>query len=167
MVKNSWLLLLGRLFYATLFLPLEEAKYCGSIFGAILKIFISFFVLFSSFGLCNDTVFQKEIIGSWITGQQDEYFGSEWFITEYKKDGTAVHRQFSDASCETTSIIIKGLWTIKNGQLTNIVLSSSGDFEIPSGIMLVDEIKQLENGEMVISTDTNRTAYRMKSDKCL
>jgi hypothetical protein len=136
-------------------------------FGAILKIFISFLVLFSSFGLCDDSIFQKEIIGSWITGQQDEYFGAQWFITEYKKDGTTIHRQFKDASCETTSIIINGVWTIQNGQLTNIVLGSFGDFEIPSGIMLVDKIIQLENGEMVISTDTNRTAYRMKSDKCL
>jgi hypothetical protein len=33
--------------------------------------------------------------------------------------------------------------------------------------MLVDEIIKLANGEMVISTDANRTAYRMKSDKCL
>lgn len=117
--------------------------------------------------LCNDSVFQKEIIGSWITGQQDEYFGAQWFITEYKKDGTAIHRQFKDASCETTSIIINGVWDIQNGQLTNVVLGSSGDFEIPSGIMLVDDIIKLANGEMVISTDTNRTAYRMKSDKCL
>jgi hypothetical protein len=136
-------------------------------FGAILKIFMLFLVLFSSFGLCDDSVFQKEIIGSWITGQQDEYFGAQWFITEYKKDGTAIHRQFKDASCETTSIIINGVWSIQNGQLTNIVLGSSGDFELPSGIMLVDEIIKLANGEMVISTDTNRTAYRMKSDKCL
>jgi hypothetical protein len=136
-------------------------------FGAILKIFIPFLILYSSFGLCNDSVLQKEIIGSWITGQQDEHFGAEWFITEYKEDGTAIHRQFKDASCETTSIIINGVWSIQNGQLTNIVLGSSGDFELPSGIMLVDEIIKLANGEMVISTDSNRTAYRMKSDKCL
>jgi len=124
-------------------------------------------VLFSSFGLCNDSDLQKEIIGSWITGQQDEHFGSEWFITEYKKDGTAIHRQFKDASCQTTSIIISGVWSIQDGQLTNIVLNSTGDFEIPSGIMLVDEIIKLANDEMIISTDTNRTAYRMRSDKCL
>ncbi|GAC19782.1 hypothetical protein GARC_2817 [Paraglaciecola arctica BSs20135] len=117
--------------------------------------------------MCDDSIFQKEIIGSWITGQQDEYFGAQWFITEYKKDGTTIHRQFKDASCETTSIIINGVWNIQDGQLTNIVLGSLGDFEIPSGIMLVDEIIKLANGEMVISTDTNRTAYRMKSDKCL
>lgn len=132
-----------------------------------LKFFMFFLILFSSFGLCDDSVFQEEIIGSWVTGQQDEYFGAEWFITEYKKDGTATHRQFKDASCETTSIVINGVWSIHNGQLTNVVLASSGDFEIPSGIMLIDEIIQLANGEMVISTDTNRTAYRMKSDKCL
>ena len=124
-------------------------------------------MLFSSFGLCNDSDLQKEIIGSWITGQQDEHFGSEWFITEYKKDGTAIHRQFKDASCQTTSIIISGVWSIQDGQLTNIVLNSTGDFEIPSGIMLVDEIIKLANDEMIISTDTNRTAYRMRSDKCL
>ena len=124
-------------------------------------------MLFSSFALCNDSDLQEEIIGSWITGQQDEHFGAEWFITEYKKDGTAIHRQFKDASCQTTSIIINGVWSIHNGQLTNIVLGSSGDFEIPSGIMLIDEIIQLANGKMVISTNTNRTAYRMKSDKCL
>jgi hypothetical protein len=117
--------------------------------------------------LCNDTVFQKEIIGSWITGQQDEYFGTEWFITEYKKDGTAIHRQFKDASCESTSVVIKGLWTIHNDQLTNVVLSSSGDFEIPSGILLVDDIIKLANDEMIIFTNTNRTAYRKRSDKCL
>tara|TARA_R110000751_G_scaffold55346_5_gene118841 strand:- start:34963 stop:35376 length:414 start_codon:yes stop_codon:yes gene_type:complete len=136
-------------------------------FGAFLKIFMSFLVLFSSFGMCNDSDLQKEIIGSWITGDQDQYFGAEWFITEYKKDGTAIHRQFKDASCETTSIIINGIWNIQNGQLTNIVLGSSGDFEIPSGIMLVDQIIKLANGEMIISTDSNRTAYRMRSDKCL
>ncbi|WP_339722376.1 hypothetical protein [uncultured Paraglaciecola sp.] len=132
-----------------------------------MKIFMSFLVLFSSFGMCNDSDLQKEIIGSWITGDQDQYFGAEWFITEYKKDGTAIHRQFKDASCETTSIIINGIWNIQNGQLTNIVLGSSGDFEIPSGIMLVDQIIKLANGEMIISTDSNRTAYRMRSDKCL
>lgn len=132
-----------------------------------MKIIISFLVIFSSFGLCNDSVLKKEIIGSWITGEQDEHFGTEWFITEYRKDGTATHRQFKDASCQTTSIIINGIWAIHNGQLTNVVLDSSGDFEIPSGIMLVDDIIKLANGEMVISTDTNRTAYRMRSDKCL
>ena len=132
-----------------------------------MKILISFLVFFSSSVLCNDAVFQEEIIGSWVTGKQDEYFGAQWFITEYKKDGTAIHRQFKDASCKTTSIIINGVWSIHNGQLTNVVLGSSGDFEIPSGIMLIDDIVQLANGEMVISTDTNRTAYRMKSDTCL
>lgn len=124
-------------------------------------------MLFSSFAQCNDSDLQKEIIGSWITGKQDEHFGSEWFITEYKKDGTAIHRQFKDASCQTTSIVINGVWSIHNGQLTNIVLGSTGDFEIPSGIMLVDDIIKLANDEMIISTDTNRTAYRMRSDKCL
>ena len=105
-----------------------------------MKILISF----SSCGLCNDATFQKEIIGSWIIGQQDEYFDTEWFITEYKTDGTALHRQFEDASCETTSLIINGHWTIQDGELINVVLNSAGEFDIPSG-----------------------TAYRMKSDKCL
>ena len=136
-----------------------------------MRIYVFFLIAFSPYGLCDDDSFQKEIIGSWIISQQDEYFSTEWFITEYKADGTAFHRQFKDASCETTLFVINGHWTIQDGKLINVVLSSSGEFDIPSGIRLIDNIVKLSNNEMIISTDidtdTNRTAHRMKSDKCL
>ncbi|MBU3005980.1 hypothetical protein [Paraglaciecola arctica] len=166
-LKRGWLLFIPHLFYAAVFLPLLRQCNFNLQLGANLKFIMLFLILFSSFGMCNDSDLQKEIIGSWITGQQDEYFGEQWFITEYKKDGTAIHRQFKDATCQNTSVVINGIWNIQNGQLTNIVLGSTGDFEIPSGLMLVDQIIKLANGEMIISTDSNRTAYRMKSDKCI
>ena len=132
-----------------------------------MKIVISFLIFFSSFGLCNDAEFQKEVIGSWTIGQQDEYFGTEWFVTEYKSDGTAIHRQFVNASCLTTSLVIEGSWSVKDGKLINVVLSSSGEFDIPKGTKLIDQIMQLSDGKMILTTESSRTAYRIKSGNCL
>ncbi|TRY28681.1 hypothetical protein [Aliiglaciecola sp. M165] len=132
-----------------------------------MKYLIFLLALTSAPSYSQDESFRNEIVGTWVVGRSDEYFNKEWFTTQYFADGTALYKQFETRECISPVLIIKGAWSIKGGKLINTVLSSSGDYDVPVGMVFVDNIVELNSGKMVLFTDTNRTAYREKHETCI
>lgn len=126
------------------------------------------FVLFgfSNPLLANDSVYQKEIIGTWVLGQQDLAYGTLWSHLEYHENGKTTYYQYASAKCEKLVATVHGTWVILNGTLVNTALSSTGQIKVPLGETFADKIVSLSDGEMVLQTDRGVTAYRTKNKSC-
>ena len=47
--------------------------------------------------LSTDEELERSLVGFWTMHPSDEYFRQDGFITEYKKDNTAIHIQYASS----------------------------------------------------------------------
>lgn len=115
----------------------------------------------------SDIEFRNALIGSWVKSKNDSSYNEYGFITEYKADGTVIHRDYASKNCKVLEAITTGKWYVENGYLTVTVETSKGKYPLPIGAIVTDKIIHINERTKELETDTAKKLLRTKSTKCI
>ena len=124
-------------------------------------------VSINAFAEMSDSELRNALIGSWVKSSDDSSYNEYGFITEYKTDGTTVHRDYASKNCKVLEAITTGKWSIESGYLTNTVETSKGEYPLPIGAVVTDRIMSIDETFKVLKTKSGKTLLRTKSTKCV
>jgi hypothetical protein len=132
-------------------------------------IFTLLLILLSAEALAesSDLKLKNALIGSWVKSVDDPSYNEYGFITEYKADGTTIHRDYPTKTCKVLETITTGKWKVENSYLTATVETSEGVYPLPIGAVVTDKIIRISKVIKVLETDTGIQLLRSKSEKCL
>ena len=108
------------------------------------------------------------MIGSWVVAPDDPtYSNSGGAISTYHTNGSVDFKQFKDTACKIPFFSTKASWNIQNKKLIIKVLSSTRSDLHPTGLVVIDKVKNINKKSAILKTSSGKLQYRIHSNKCV